>query len=77
MEIEYIRRYIYNMNEQWENDSTIQKNKKIVIMKTLSVKLNIYIYVYLCLYWRLSILLNDVFSHITIIKSLLLMKVTL
>ena len=65
------------MNEQWENDSTIQKNKKIVIMKTLSVKLNIYIYVYLCSYWRFSILLNDVFSHIIIIKSLLLMRVTL
>ena len=54
-----------------------KKNKKIVIMKTLSVKLNIYIYVYLCSYWRLSILLNDVFSHIIIIKSLLLMRVTL
>ena len=49
------------MNERWKNDSTIQKNKKIVIMKTLSVKMNIYFYVYLCLLWRLSILLNDVF----------------
>ena len=68
MEKEYIRTYIYNINERWENDSTIQKNKKIVIMKTLSVKLNIYIYVYLCLLWRLSILLNDVFSQIIIIK---------
>ena len=61
MEKEYIRTYIYNINERWENDSTIQKNKKIVIMKTLSVKMNIYFYVYLCLLWRLSILLNDVF----------------
>ena len=61
MEKEYIRTYIYNINERWENDSTIQKNKKIVIMKTLSVKMNIYFYVYLCLLWQLSILLNDVF----------------
>jgi len=61
MEKEYIRTYIYNMNERWKNDSTIQKNKKIVIMKTLSVKMNIYFYVYLCLLWQLSILLNDVF----------------
>ena len=61
MEKEYIRTYIYNINERWKNDSTIQKNKKIVIMKTLSVKMNIYFYVYLCLLWQLSILLNDVF----------------